>query len=147
MSVLSHLKAQSVFMSSNFPLNQKRTQIGIISDPVVPIAVLTKYGYQRFDFLVDTGADCTIIPKSVAGDLDIDLSALPKMRFCGIEGKSITAYLTKITIKITNTPIEITCALSSNERSPFILGRKDIFSNFNISFDNKNGLVRFIRFS
>ena len=134
-------------MSSNFPLNQKHTQIGLISEPVIPIAVLTKYGYQKFDFLVDTGADCTIIPKSVAEDLDIDLSVLPKMRFCGIEGKSIIAHLTKITIKITNTPIEITCALSNNERSPFILGRKDIFSNFNISFDNKNGFVRFVRLS
>lgn len=145
---MSHLKAQSasISMASNFPLNQKRTQIGVILDPIIPIAVLTKYGYQKFDFLVDTGADCTIIPKSVAEDLDIDLSDLPKMRFCGIEGKSITAYLTKITIKITNSPIEVTCALSSNEKSPFILGRKDIFSNFNISFDNKKGFVRFVRF-
>ena len=133
-------------MRSNFPLNQKRTQLGIIPDPVIPIFVLTKYGYQKFDFLVDTGADCTIMPKSVVGDLDIDLSILPKMQFCGIEGRSITAYIAKITIKITNTPIEITCALSSNEKSPFILGRKDIFSKFNISFDNKNKLVKFLRF-
>jgi len=132
-------------MRSNFPLNQKRTQLGIIPDPVIPVSVLTKYGYQKFDFLVDTGADCSIMPKSVAKDLDIDLSTLPKMRFCGIEGKSITAYITKITIKITHTPIEITCALSTNEKSPFILGRKDIFSKFNIAFDNKNKLVKFIQ--
>ena len=132
-------------MRSNFPLNQKRTQLGIISEPVIPIAVLTKYGYQNFDFLVDTGADCSIMPKSVVKDLGLELNRLPKMRFCGIEGSGITAYIAKITIKITSTPVEIICALSDNEKSPFILGRKDIFSRFNILFDNKNKIITFTK--
>ncbi len=116
----------------------------MIADPVVSIPVLTGCGYQMFDFLVDTGADCSVMPKCVARDINIDLSTLPKMHFCGIEGGNITAYLAKITVKITKNPVEITCALSSNEQSPFILGRKDIFSKFNILFDNKNKFVRFI---
>jgi predicted aspartyl protease len=133
-------------MRAEFPLKWKSTQLGAIADPVILIPVLTKYGYQNFDFLVDTGADCSIMPCSVTEDLDIELSSLPRMRFSGIEGRSVLAYITKITVKITNTPIEITCALSTNEKSPFILGRKDIFSHFNISFNNKNKLIRFIRF-
>lgn len=132
-------------MRSDFPLNQKYTQLGIIPEPVIPIEILTKFGYQKFDFLVDTGADCSIMPKSVANDLDIDLSNLTKMHLCGIEGRTIVAYIAKITVRITNTPLLITCALSSNEKSPFILGRKDIFSHFNIIFDNKRKIIKFIR--
>lgn len=131
-------------MQSEFPLNQKRTELGAIPDPVVPIPVLTIHGYQKFDFLVDTGADCSIMPKSVAKDLGIKLSSLPVMRFCGTEGKGIAAYLAKITVKITDRPVEIVCALSSNEKSPFILGRKDIFSIFTIVFDNKNKIIKFV---
>ena len=130
-------------MRIKFPLNKKHTLLGLIPDPVIPLPVLTRPGYQLFDFLVDTGADCSIMPQSVAKDLDVDIAKLPKMCFCGIEGKNIVAYIAKITIKITNTPIEITCALSSNEKSPFILGRKDLFSKFSIYFDNRNKSIIF----
>lgn len=119
--------------------------MGIIPDPVIPIHVLTKHGYQQFDFLVDTGADCSIMPASVAVDLDTDVTKLPKMYFTGIEGGNILAYVAKITVKITATPIVLTCALSTQKKTPFILGRKDIFSEFNILFDNRNNLIRFIR--
>jgi len=131
-------------MRSEFPLNQKHTRLGIIPDPVIPIPVLTKCGYQKFDFLVDTGADCSIMPESVAQDLGIDVGSLPKMHFSGIEGGTINGYIAKITVKITATPIKITCALSTNKKSPFILGRKDVFSKFNIVFDNKNKNIKFI---
>ena len=130
-------------MRSEFSLNQKHTELGLIPDPIIPVAVLTMYGYQKFDFLVDTGADCSMMPKSVAQDLGIKLSSLPVMHFRGIEGKGISVYLTKITIKITNIPVKITCTLSSNEQSPFILGRKDIFNKFNIFFDNRSKVIAF----
>ena len=133
-------------MRIKFPLNKKRTQLGLISEPVIPIHVLTKYGYQQFDFLVDTGADCSIMPASVAVDLNMDIMKLPRIHFTGIECGNVVAYMTKINVKITGTPIDLTCALSSQEKTPFILGRKDLFEKFNILFDNKNELIKFIRF-
>ena len=110
---------------------------------MVPIPILMKSGYETFDFLVDTGADCSIIPKRVASDLDVDLSRLPRLHFRGIGGSSIAAYVTKITIKIGDHPLGITCVLSDNEQNLFILGRKDIFPKFNILFDNENGMIGF----
>ena len=131
-------------MQAKFPLQQKATELGLISDPVVPIEVLTRTGYQKFDFIVDTGADCSIMPKSVAKDLAVDIRKAVKMHFGGIEGRSILTYIVKITVKITKTPIAITCALSSNEQCPFILGRKDVFSRYNILFDNKSKTINFV---
>lgn len=134
-------------MRANFPLSYKYDpDLGFVPEPVIPVSVLTKDdSYQTYDFIVDTGADCCILPKIVAEDLGIDIKLLPKICFKGIEGSVIVAYRAKITVKITNTPVEITCALSSNEKSPFILGRKDIFSRFNIVFDNKKKLIKFSR--
>lgn len=133
-------------MRASFPLSYKYDpDFGVLSEPIIPTLILTKSGeYQLYDFILDTGADCSILPKTIAGDLGIDIKALPKISFKGIEGNTINAYLTKITLKITKTPIKVTCALSCNEKSPFILGRKDIFSHFNILFDNKGKQIRFI---
>lgn len=131
-------------MRSDFPLNVKHSQLGTIPEPIIPVSVRTLQGYQTFDFLVDTGADCTIMPASVAPDIGIELSTLPKIRFSGIEGGSVSASIAKITVMITTKPIDITCAFSSNERCPFILGRKDLFSRYDIVFDNRRKVVSFV---
>ena len=130
-------------MRSDFPLQQKSSDLGIIPEPIVPIEILTKYGFQKFDFLVDTGADCSMMPKSMAKIIGIELKELPIMHFGGIEGKMVVTFIVKITIKITKKPIRITCALSNNDQCPFILGRKDIFNKLNILFDNKRDKIVF----
>lgn len=134
-------------MRATFPLSHKYDpDFGFITEPIIPVLILTKNGsYQLYDFILDTGADCCILPKTIAGDLGIDIDSLPKICFKGIEGGTIDAYLTKITMKITNTPIEVTCVLANSEKIPFILGRVDIFDRFNILFDNKNKQIKFTR--
>ena len=130
-------------MPAEFPFRDKHTQIGTVLDPIIAIPVLTKYGYQPFEFLVDTGADCTIVPLSLTKVLHVDMTGAKRISFCGIEGSPIITYIGKITLKLTKKPIDIPCAFSSNEQTPFILGRKDIFSKFNILFDNKRKVVKF----
>ena len=130
-------------MQSKFPLKQKSTDLGVIADPIIAIEILTKYGYQSLDFIVDTGADCSMLPKSMAAIIGINLNKARKMYFGGIEGKGVLTYISEVTIKIIGKPIKITCAFSSNEQCPFILGRKDVFAKFNILFDNENRLIQF----
>ena len=134
-------------MRASFPLIYKYDpDFGLVTEPIIPVLILTKNGsYELYDFILDTGADCCIMPKTVAEDLGIDIKALPKICFKGIEGGIIDAYLTKITMKITDTPIEVKCVLASSERVPFILGRADIFDHFNILIDNKKKQIRFTR--
>ena len=130
-------------MRADFPLQHKSSDLGTIPEPIVPIEILTKYGFQRFDFLVDTGADCSMMPKSMAKIIGMELKELSTMHFGGIEGKTVETFIARMTIKITKKPIQVTCALSSNDQCPFILGRKDIFNRFDILFDNKNDKIVF----
>jgi predicted aspartyl protease len=133
-------------MRVSFPLGYRYdTDLGVVPEAVIPVFILTKGGsYESYDFIVDTGADCCIVPRSIAEDLGIDIKSLPSTTFKGIEGGPLVAYLTKITIKITNIPVEVTCAVSSNEKSPFVLGRLDVFDKFNILFNNQTKQITFI---
>ena len=126
----------SVFIE--FPLKDKITSVGIVPDPKITVNVLTKFGYEPFSFLLDTGADCTIVPLSLAEDIGIDLRQSTKARTYGIEGNGIVGRVGKIQIMIGDKQLQITCMFAERETMPYILGRMDIFSNFNISFDNVN---------
>ncbi len=134
-------------MPADFSFSDKNTQIGTVPEPIIAIPVLTKHGYQHFEFLVDSGADCTIVPLSFAEVLNLDILRARIIPFRGIEGSPVITYIEKITLKLTKKPINVICAFSSNEQTPFILGRKDIFTKFNIFFDNKKKLIRFIPLS
>lgn len=125
-------------VSIEFPLRDKITSIGIVPDPKITIHILTKFGYELFSFILDTGADCTMVPASLAEDIGIDLHQCPKARFYGVEGQGITGHVGKITIMIGSEELQITCLFTEKGRVPYILGRMDIFSRFNIIFDNSN---------
>ncbi|MFH1563071.1 MAG: aspartyl protease family protein [Nitrospirota bacterium] len=124
-------------MSIEFPLLEKRTHLGVIPDPKIDILILEKSGYAPYRFLLDTGADCTMMPSSAAEDLDIDLNRCPIDRSYGIEGNGVKVYISQITAKIGDYELTIKCLFSEKETTPYLLGRIDIFSHFNITFDNE----------
>lgn len=124
-------------MPIEFPLLHKRTNLGIIPDSLIPVDVLTKFGYQTLQFILDTGADFTMLPHHMADLIDINLSLCPKSRSYGIEGDGVGVYLSHINIKIGREKLKIRCLFTEQDTTPFILGRADIFSRFNITFDNQ----------
>lgn len=88
-------------------------------------------------FLLDTGADFTMLPKHIAEWLNVDLNTLPQNRSFGIEGsKGVKVWTGKIRIKICRHELIIRCLFSNNGACPYLLGRADIFSCFSILFDN-----------
>lgn len=126
-----------------FPILDKKTNLGNVPDVEIPVSLLTKNGYQSVIFLLDTGADFTMLPKHVAEWLGIDLTSCPQHRSYGIEGsKGVRVWVTKIHIKICTHELEIRCLFSENEACPYIIGRADIFSHFSILFDNNDRKIK-----
>lgn len=133
-------------MPIEFPLQRKKTPFGTVSNPLIDIHVMTLFGYIPFQFILDTGADCSKLPKSVSELIGIDLLDCPQTEFYGISGILINVYVSKIQIKIANHPLTIQCIFTEDENTPFILGRMDFFKKFNILIDNKNQKIKLTKF-
>jgi len=120
-----------------FPLRSVRTTLGWVVKPLIPVDILTSAGYRPYEVLLDTGADCTMLPKFMARLIGVDLAACRHLPSYGIEGAGVMTYASRITARIGRTVLTLPCLFSENERSPFILGRMGLFDRFSITFDNR----------
>ncbi len=99
---------------------------------------------RYFEFLIDSGADFTLISKSDAYLLGIDYSELKTK-----EIKVEVANLAFIHAKKTNLHIEISekiftiPVLIAKEEVERLLGRKGVFENFDITFKEQEEHVLF----
>lgn len=89
--------------------------------------------------LVDSGADCSVIPMGLAEILDLDLTG-PKQDSFGFGGK-IECVESHVQISLTQNhekhEFKIPILVSSDDSCPIILGRNKFFDNFKITFDSK----------
>ena len=133
-------------MPVDFPLGSKVIAWGRVAHPIIPLPVLTRMGYVSFDFLVDTGADCSMIPATIATtDLGVTLAQCPQETFVGIEGRGVRVFRGWLSLKIGPSPVRVRCVFSPREHTPLILGRLDVFRQFSITFDNHRHRIRFTR--
>lgn len=124
------------YASIEFPLLKKHTSLGEVSSPKIPVSIKTIKGYQTFPFLLDVGADFTLLPLHMKNLLNISIPQ-QTITLYGIEGYGISCLVTKAQFKIAHIEFDATCLISPAETTPFILGRMDFFSRFNVTFDNK----------
>ena len=54
----------------------------------------------------------------------------------GIEGRPILVYQGRLDVLIEHVGLSLRCLISESDATPFLLGRADFFSRFNITFDN-----------
>ena len=89
--------------------------------------------------LVDSGADCSVLPMGLAEVLNLDLTG-PKQDSFGFGGK-IECIESSVTIQIRQNheryEFKIPILISSDDSCPIILGRDRFFEKFKITFDGK----------
>ncbi|MBI3318471.1 MAG: retroviral-like aspartic protease family protein [Candidatus Omnitrophica bacterium] len=94
-------------------------------------------------FILDTGADFTMLPHHMAELVGVNLKRSPAGRSLGIEGgHGIKTWLDRIDLTIGSYPVRLRCLFSANERTPYLLGRADLFSAFSITFDTRRRKIR-----
>ena len=90
--------------------------------------------------LVDSGADCSVIPKGLAEILNLGLTG-PKQDSFGFGGK-IECVESHIQILLSQNhekhEFKIPVLVSSDDSCPIILGRNKFFNKFKITFDSKH---------
>lgn len=121
--------------------------LGNIFRPYVPIQLKTKEaGWKHFDFIVDTGADITMLPYYMAEILGVDLEKAQQDEFTGIGGHKVNSWKTTIQIKIVNWEFKIRAAFTSDNLTPLLLGRVGTLDRkFSWIFDHKRKKIIFRR--
>ena len=106
-----------------------------------------RYGRERaryFSFLVDTGADYTLISKSNAVLLGIDLAKLKKEK-TKVELANLSfieAYRVRLEITLGDLNFKIP-VLVADEEVECLLGRKGVFDKFDVLFKERERILVF----
>lgn len=128
-------------MSLVFPFEYAEVEtLGKLFYPFVRVSLKTIYDWQVFDFLVDTGADVTTLPKTIIPALGINERFLKKQKTQGVGGVWVETFETILPIRIGKDefPIHISITNTEEEGLPFLLGKKDVFEKrFNLEINSK----------
>jgi len=101
-------------------------------------------GWKEFDFIVDSGADFTTLPRRAEEILGIDLSRCKESKAEGIGGVVIKTWETKISIRIKNFELAVRCSITEDDKTPFLLGRIDLLdARFSWHFDSRTKKIIF----
>lgn len=123
-------------MSIRVPYTKKQTIFGEINNPLIVIQVLTQQGYQRFIFLIDSGADCTMVPRYMARLVGINLGSQPDTLIRGVEAtrRGLRAHKGELKVRLGSEEFSLRCLITESDNTPLVLGRLDFFSKFNVTF-------------
>ncbi len=125
--------------SIKIPCPKTRGPFGEIFYPGLEVDVLLhSTGYQPFEFILDSGADCTIVPRYMATLIGISLPRQSNAQMTGVSGRATACYKGKLNMRIQGQEFEVRCLFTYSNKTPFLLGRVDFFSIFQVSFDGQN---------
>lgn len=92
--------------------------------------------FQAFALLVDSGAVVSLLRRSVAELLGIDLTAGREIELRSVGGARTKAYVHDLPIRFgTNINLTVPFAFATNEEVPNLLGRQGVFDLLQIDFD------------
>ncbi len=112
--------------------------------PIIKILMEGPDGLLETEAYVDTGASISIFQTTVASDLGIDYSK-GKISYTMVgDGSFIPFYVHTIPIKIGHVKFPARIGFSPSLGADFnLLGQKDIFDRFIVSFDRRKKIVSF----
>jgi len=117
---------------------------GRIKRPVAKIILINRDKEIPQIFYVDSGADITLVPRSIGEILELDNPSPSEITdIKGIGEKGVPMVLRKVTIKLGSLNIESRIGWALIEEVPLLLGREDFFKYFDIVFSkNKKTIFR-----
>jgi predicted aspartyl protease len=112
---------------------ENSSSLGIVYRPIAKVGLKDATGeHFELSMLVDSGADITILSKRIGDIMGLDVEQGEAKVFRGIAGE-IIAYVHKIPLTMNGREVDTRVAFALSE-VPNLLGRLDIFKNFEISF-------------
>jgi len=112
--------------------------------PIIPFRLKGKDRWVTFDAYVDSGATYSICKPEIAEILGKEIARGEKLYVTVGDGSLITVYLHKLEIEVGGKRFVATIGFSKQLGIGFnILGRKGVFENFVIAFNERERYVEF----
>ena len=122
-------------MSIEFPLREKLTLFGRVSDPTIPVTIQTQAGVRTYMFLIDTGADCAVAPRRLAQQVGLTWSSLLPAQVVGVGQGGVSTRVGPLTVQVGPWTFTMRCMFVEGPRVPFILGRADFLDRLILTID------------
>ncbi len=111
---------------------------------MVTVQVKGSDAFYPFIGYIDSGADLSLVPLSFGNLLGFDLSKnLFEIR--GIGPGKIRVSVQNTKMKISGKEFDSPIAVAFTDRVPYIVGRRDIFKVYSITFRERLRRIRFTR--
>lgn len=117
--------------------------VGIKWIPTAEVRILADKAQYLCEMVVDTGADITLIPRSLGEFLQLSFKDEKIREIRGI-GEVAVPYLIKwVKLQIGKYEFPSRIGIALIEEVPMVLGRLDVFDNFNVEFQQRAKLTIF----
>jgi predicted aspartyl protease len=114
----------------------KKLANGLIR-PIIPIELRLGGHIARYEVLIDSGADISILNAEIADMLGVDMKSGRPGMFVGVTGVPEQSYIHKVTIVVGGnaSTIEVMFAEKVGQDGYGVLGQRGFFENFKVKFD------------
>ena len=123
---------------------EEKSSLGNVLRPVAEVILEKDDLRVGMPMYIDSGADISMIPLHFGEALgfkredDDDIKEIK-----GISGAGLPYILKQVSLIINGKTLKINIAWALVENVPILMGRKDIFNQFRIIFDVRNGFIDF----
>ncbi len=112
--------------------------------PLIPIHLFGKDGWVEIRAFIDTGATYCLFNQAVAEILGINLESGEIREIMLGDGDIIKVHLHSLSVKVAEKGFSATIGFSKDLGTGFsIIGRKDIFEHFLVSFNEREKWTEF----
>ncbi len=111
--------------------------LGNVFEPLISLPIKTKTGYESWEFLLDSGAVISSLPRDWADKMGLDLAFLKRSTFRGFGGMTSFAYQGDMTVLINDKDISFPVVFTEASGTKSLLGRKGFFENYSVFFNHE----------
>jgi len=92
---------------------------------------------------IDSGADITLIPRSMGELLGFEFNKSEITELSGVGGGMVAVIIKKVPMRIEEYEFDVKIAWSMIEEVPYLLGQEGVFDRFNINFKKRDKIIEF----
>ncbi len=136
-------------MSKRYSFGYRKERARIEKEIYRPIASVYIKGSEENWYLfypyVDSGADISLFTRTDCELLGYNLESGEERLIGGVMGGLMKVYIHEIPMRIGDFELSTKVGFADREEVPRLLGRKSVFPEFQVCFDEKKLMVHFIR--